>query len=66
LLLAAALVSGCGGERSKPKPATAADGAGLIFTRQAGQISGVWVAAADGSNPRQIVANGSDATLSLD
>lgn len=63
-LLAAALLSGCGAEKAKPKPA--ADGAGLIFTRQAGQISGVWVAAADGSNPRQIVANGSEGTLSPD
>jgi Tol biopolymer transport system component len=62
-LLAAALLSGCGSEPSK-KPAAAADGAGLVFTRQSGQISGVWVAAADGSSPRQIVANGSDGTLS--
>jgi Tol biopolymer transport system component len=63
-LLAALLVSACGGAKSKP---AAADGrAGLVFTRQSGQISGVWVAAADGSSPRQIVANGSDGTLSPD
>ncbi len=65
LLLAAILVTGCGATKSKPKPA-ADGGAGLVFTRQSGQISGVWVADADGANPRQIVANGSGGTLSPD
>ena len=63
-LLAAVLVSACGGAKSKP--AAADNRAGLVFTRQSGQISGVWVAAVDGSNPRQIVANGSGGTLSPD
>jgi hypothetical protein len=64
ILLACLLAAACGS--SKPGPKRAADGAGLVFTRQSGQVSGVWLANADGSSPRQIVANGFAGTLSPD
>jgi Tol biopolymer transport system component len=64
LLLAAVLVSACGAE--KQNQSGTAGGAGIVFTQENGQLSGVWLADADGSNARQIVANGWGDKLSPD
>ena len=60
----AVVVAGCG---AGAKPTSGTDGgAGLVFTRQSGEVPGVWLADADGSGQRQIVANGWGDMLSPD
>jgi hypothetical protein len=57
------LVTGCGAA----KPRASDDRAGLAFTRYASaEDTSVWVAEADGSNARQLVADGSLGELSPD
>ncbi len=60
IALAVSSAAAAGARSGAPGPAA------LTFTRHVGQRESVWVAAADGSHPREVTANGYGGALSAD
>ena len=66
LLTVMALALAISSATASGAPSGASSLAALTFTRHVGQRESVWVAAADGSHPREVTANGYGGSLSAD